>query len=368
MSVWAQTTFEKGYFIDSLNNKTECLIKNVDWNKNPRILEYKSLDEKTSDKISALSIKEFGIDGIAKYIRQSVQIDRSGESVSGVSDKRAPEWSSEELLLRVLIEGKATLYSYQQGNWLRFFYQVGDSPIEQLVFKKFLMAGAVATNNDFKQQLWNSMRCPSATEATVKELAYEMHDLVVYFRDYNACSGNNYSDFYKRRKEHLIKSAILTGVNFASYEGAIFSPSYSRILKHNVHFRIGCEMAYILPFNNNRWALVAEPTAIYFKSKNLDVFASPNDRVNFYGIELPMGLRHYFFLNKEFQIFLNGFYVAHVNLPNSVNKHTEYAAMPHLIWAVGGGLVFKKFSAQFRYYVKMYNERQNTVILGYRLN
>jgi len=40
-SSFSQINFEKGYFIDNLGAKTDCYIKNIDWNLNPDTFDYK---------------------------------------------------------------------------------------------------------------------------------------------------------------------------------------------------------------------------------------------------------------------------------------------------------------------------------------
>ena len=52
MNCFAQISFEKGYFINNANQKTNCLIKNQDWKDNPTEFEYK-LDE-NSESIKLL--------------------------------------------------------------------------------------------------------------------------------------------------------------------------------------------------------------------------------------------------------------------------------------------------------------------------
>ena len=65
---YSQISFEKGYYIDNSNQKTNCLIKNIDWKNNPTQFEYKLSENSESKKKTIESIKEFGINNISKYI------------------------------------------------------------------------------------------------------------------------------------------------------------------------------------------------------------------------------------------------------------------------------------------------------------
>ncbi len=40
-SAFSQVRFEKGYFIDNQDKRTECLVRNVGWDNNPESFRYK---------------------------------------------------------------------------------------------------------------------------------------------------------------------------------------------------------------------------------------------------------------------------------------------------------------------------------------
>ncbi|WP_273567563.1 hypothetical protein [Maribacter halichondriae] len=111
----SQISFEKGYFIDNLDEKTECLIRNVGWKNNPTEFEYKlSENGETSKKIMHY-VREVGVYNKAKYGRYNVEIDRSSKILSNLSSDRNPNFEEEQLLLKVLVEGSASLFMYEDG-------------------------------------------------------------------------------------------------------------------------------------------------------------------------------------------------------------------------------------------------------------
>ena len=69
-------------------------------------------------------------------------------------------------------------------------------------------------------------------------------------------------------------------------------------------FSVGIEAEFILPFNNNKWALLIEPTYQYFNTKK----ETPDltSEINYSSIEIPIGVRHYMFINQKSKIFING--------------------------------------------------------------
>lgn len=94
---YSQISFEKGYYINNANQKTDCLIRNIDWRNNPTEFEYILSGENEAKKANIKSVKEFGIYNISKYIRGTVNIDRSGESVNNLSKDKNPVFNQEEL-------------------------------------------------------------------------------------------------------------------------------------------------------------------------------------------------------------------------------------------------------------------------------
>ena len=131
----AQVRFEKGYVIDSAGNQLDCLIKNVDWNRNPDKIYYKLTTDSPVLEGDVSTIKEFKVDGYERHVSSAVKIDRSSTVLSSLTVSRHPQWSQEKLFLKVLVEGRAVLYQYFSSNLRRFFYSVNEKPIEQLVSK-----------------------------------------------------------------------------------------------------------------------------------------------------------------------------------------------------------------------------------------
>ena len=77
LNSYAQTSFEKGYFIDNVGKKVDCLIKNIDSRSNPSQFNYKLSDASEVKTGYMENIQEFGISDSHKYKRFTVDIDRS---------------------------------------------------------------------------------------------------------------------------------------------------------------------------------------------------------------------------------------------------------------------------------------------------
>ena len=123
---YSQILFEDGYFINNSDQKIACLIKNVDWKNNPTEFEYKLAQDANIQKENIETVKEFGIDGLSKYYRVNVKIDRSSDQIDDLNPTKNAIFSNEQLFLKVLVEGKASLFIYVNGNLKRFFYKTAD--------------------------------------------------------------------------------------------------------------------------------------------------------------------------------------------------------------------------------------------------
>lgn len=135
---FSQIAFENGYFINDEGQRIDCLIKNIDWRSNPTKFEYRMSADAPTQEASIATVKEFGINGDSKYVRATVEIDRSPRDIQNMSSKKEPQFLTEQLFLKVLIEGAATLYQYTEADLVRYFYKVKDSGIQQFGTKVLL--------------------------------------------------------------------------------------------------------------------------------------------------------------------------------------------------------------------------------------
>lgn len=136
---FSQIKFENGYYINNSDVKVECLINNIDWKNNPKEIQIKNDLNDDLEVIGINSIKEFGVYGSSKFERHMVEIDKSSTDLNKIDNERNPVFVEEQLFLKVFVEGKATLYYYEDGNLFRFFFKVGDLAVKQLVYKTYII-------------------------------------------------------------------------------------------------------------------------------------------------------------------------------------------------------------------------------------
>ncbi|CAI8264195.1 MAG: Uncharacterised protein [Bacteroidota bacterium] len=350
LNCYAQVTYEKGYFINNANQKIHCLIKNVDWRNNPTAFEYKLSENDTSQIANIKTVKEFGVTHFSKYVRRTVNIDRSSVDINELSKKRAPIFYEEELFLKVLIEGKASLLQYIDKRLTRYFYESDTHAIEQLVFKEYkTKENKIASNNEYRQQLYTQLNCDDISMSNLKSLKYEKKALIKFFTIYNNCNNTTFVNFDQKTAFNTFNLNIRPGFNSSSLgiENNV-TTSRNRNYDTELTFRFGLECEFILGFNKNKWAVIIEPTYQYYKAADKAVTNLINTDVDYSSIELPIGVRHYLFLNDNSKVFINGLFNYDVVLNDSVRN---FDAASSLNFAMGVGYNFnKRYGVEFRYH------------------
>lgn len=363
---YSQIKFEQGFFINNDGQKTECLIKNMDWLDNPTEFKIKLSENSEVQTISVDNIKELTIYNISKYIKKNVKIDKSSSNLQHLDHNKNPVFTDELLMLKVLVEGKASLYYFENENLKRFFFKINDNKIEQLVFKSYLLAdnSSKKNNNYFRQQLWNNLKCKDISITDVEDIDYKQKDLVNLFIDYNKCRNSEVVSFYGKKQKDLFYLSIRPKINNSSVN--LEHSTYGDFnFDDKLNFGIGIEAEYILPFNKNKWSIIAEPTFHDYQAKRTKETNNISGgeltvNLDYKSIDIPIGFRYYFFLNQNSKIFTDFSYLINFNLNSSFdlsrmdgsNLDTLNIRTSNNV-AVGLGYKFRNhYSIELRYHSK----------------
>lgn len=362
---YSQINFEKGYFIDNDNQKVNCLIKNIDWKNNPTEFEYKLSESNDINVANLNSVQEFSVENVSKYIRATINIDRSSENINNLSNEKNPIFKEETLFLKVLVEGKSNLYEYIDGSLKRFFYKTENSYIEQLVYKSYSIDESTSGKNfRFRQQLLTNLNCPTFKESRVKNIKYNRNELVKFFTEYSKCYDSELVNLEQKQKKVLFNLTIRPRINSSSLTiNDFYSNSQDTNFDNKTGFGLGLEAEFILPYNKNKWAILIEPTYQSFKSEKINEYEYASGgkaiiNVDYSSIEIPVSLRHYFFLNNSSKIFINASYIFEHGLTSSIEvTRTDGSILNSLEINAGNNFAFgigfkqnKRYSLEFRYH------------------
>ena len=355
-STFGQISFEKGFIILNNNDKMECFIKNYNWVKAPKNLEYKLSDSGIVQSMDISAIKSFEIENTVKYIHVEISIDRSSTELSSISTDQNPFWSQEKLLLKVIVEGKASLFYYQDLVPERYFFEVDEGDIEQLVYKQYTnQNNRLLTNSLYKNQLFKALRCQSDSLIPVENVGYNHNDLENYFKQFNQCSGTPFKVFKHQPPKNLFHLSIKPGINYSKFRISHRSNEEDFFgFNHQLNFQIGIEAEYLLPFSNRKWGIIAEPTYQYLEQIAENTIGTAT--IDFRSLDFPFGIKHHFYLNKNFSVFLNATIIPGASFIFNSKVELDYTySVPiqlktNLSYSVGGGLKYRKLSSEFRYY------------------
>lgn len=338
-SIFSQNNFEKGYIIDINDNKINCVIKNMDWRNNPTVFEYKLTDSSEIKKGTINTIKEFGILNKFKYNAFIIDIDEASNNKGNLGRESEMNFVSKKLFLKHLIGGDVNLYSYNSKNTICYFYSNSTQIIpKQLEFKKYLSfserigTDKIVTLNKFHKQLISIFDCEDISESMIKKIRYTKSSLSKIINKNNTCSQSssvNYNTLSENRKSFRLNirpsyrsSSLAIDNSVSTVQDVDFGKAQS--------FALGIELEYFLSFNNQKWAVIVEPTYQTYKQEltyNYLPNSSSNNitdvSIDYKSIELPIGIRHYIYLGEKHNLFLNASYLIDLNLSK---KQIEFSS------------------------------------------
>jgi hypothetical protein len=225
-----------------------------------------------------------------------------------MSTDRKPVFQEETVFLKVIVDGETPLYLFTDGFVPKYFFRTKTSEIDQLIYKRYLSGDAVLTNYDFRYQLFNNFQSTGISMDDVKSINYLQKDIERFFIEINTSAGCDYS-LYGSQKKELFNLSVRPGINSSNLEiFSLINNINKTEFENQQNLRMGIEAEFLLPFHKNKWAFIIEPTYQYYLAERslMDIYTY---KVKYRSIELTVGLRHYFFLSKDFKFYINGLYL-----------------------------------------------------------
>ncbi len=394
----AQIKFEKGYFISNNGIKTTCLIKNEGWVNTPQVFKYKLSENSVIETGTIQHITEFGFKQLIKFKRFTTKIDRASTSYSYYDKSRLSNFKSETLFLEVVIDGSNQLFQYKSESLTRFFFIKNNESIQPLEFKLYKKSnGIVYKNLNYQKQLKEQFPVSNYNYSNLRYTKNALTKYLVQYLNLNQVKFTQYLRGKNYQSTFNLKVKIKNSLSDLTFDNDLISNPLNLGKKNQV--KVGFEIEWGLPFNNNKWGLFIEPT---YQSYNANEKQNVNNSLNtlfeatidYKSIEIPIGLRHYLFLNKNSKIFINSGFVIDVAFSSKTSlKHSNYgfsSTFPFVLapkfhdsditnsvnFFIGSGYGFSKFNIEFRYntsrnlinsYTSAAKYSSFSIILGYQL-
>lgn len=341
----AQVKFEKGYIIFHKNNRVECLIRNGNWLRTPDQIAYRVSENGETTIATVNEIKEFGV-GEVRFVAAEVEIDYSSKDPGRMEYNKHPVWVKAKHFLKVIVDGKASLYYFSQKDVERFFFKTeSNDSIRQLIYKPYRVTGSsIKYNNAYQGQLTYEVACEGQKGSA--GLEYKMTSLKNYFNRYNECRGGTAVEEIEHKRKSEFHLSITPGLDNSSF----LTETPSEIVEYGDEksARFGLEAEFVLPFNSRKWAIFLEPTYQTYETR--EPFAA-----TIRSLELPAGARHYFYLSDNARIFINAAAVLDFPLEARVRYHrsidpSQGSKTVTMCFAAGAGFKYSRFGLEARYY------------------
>ncbi len=346
--VISQATFQTGYFIDNEGLKTECIIEDVDWTNHPDSFRYKIGEDGELRNRTLENTSEFGFAGIT-YERHKIETAQMANSTKEISSSKNLDFYTTTTSLRVLIDGPKRLLSHKKVGILVYYIQDEENNITPLVYHRYLTRDSeVVLDEGFKDQLAGFFDCNIEETPQFKSLTYTKRSLKKAFMEFSKCSGEKLYDVEKTQKRKRKAFYLLAGVNLNLNN---ISLNYRRDnldfpLSPNATFSVGG--GYIFPFYRNKLNFMGKISINKLEQMEKTSFSIPStiitreDVVEFKysSIDVSLGFRHYSYINYDWKIFLNAFYVIPISEDGKVSSNegrdtTEFDANSFFVFGVG---------------------------------
>ena len=245
----------------------------------------------------------------------------------------------------------------------------------------------VAYNKSYRSQILKNFKCSEVSKESLLKVDYNENDLKNLFININKCNNseikfvekdqNKKIDFKLSVRPRLNMNTLKLNTNSLEYRNIEFDTKSS--------FGLGLEAEFVFPFHRNKWAAIVEPNyvtykATYQKYSSISEITTTNT-LDYSSIDVPVGIRHYMFINDNSKVFINAQYIQIFSLDSKIEVDRNGQNVGTLEigngsnFTFGAGYKFKdRYSIEARYTSDLkskgaYKNDYNMIsfILGYKI-
>lgn len=291
----AQGSNSDGYVVTNDNDTIYGTFAASKWNVTPSKVSFDGPNGR--EEYQPLDIKSFYAAG-EFYESAIVAVDKSIANLQNLDYSSKPVLELDTMFIQALFRSSISLYHHKnEKGWNYFFIKNGDEPIEQLIYKKYLvdrMVGGlmktfVVENNAFIGQMKTSFgQCPDLA-ADIDKARYQWYSLQGVFNKYAECTGELVLN-QEGSKRLRTDFQVIVGLNRPAVRFYSDLPAFRAFTKGEFQTKIAPDFGVGVSFNSLR---IDHLTANFFLlHTNLQVSGSHYDA--FYSKTSNMAFRHSF--------------------------------------------------------------------------
>ena len=178
-------------------------------------------------------------------------------------------------------------------------------------------------NKEYQKELYNNLKCGSFTTKKLVKVNYRRKELIKLFSEYNNCNESEYKLFQTNKTPLILNFNINLGVNTTALESdyVVNTLVSNDKFESQASFIPGIDFELVLPYNQNKWAIfVGANYQSYERStEEVTLFSEDLGTISFeYSyLEIPIGIKHYMYLNNDLKLFLSAAYAPIMHLSSN---------------------------------------------------
>lgn len=311
ISSYAQDNFKEGYYLKTNGDRVTGLIKVQDNNTNPTEIAYKRSTMGPQQTIKSSNMLGFGIGNSIQYDKYTIKVSKASDDIDYMDRVKEFDLVQETALLKLLVDGEAQLYEYSEGGITQYFVKKGND-ITSLLYKRYLLRGGIATNNQYKQQLSTLLTCDSGKLPDPVNLKYTARSLTKFLRSYNECNGSLNNSFVNKERVNTLHIKAFGGLQSSSLEvDGTQNRSFDFGNQTSFVPGIELELRFKSQKNDNMWSIFFDARRHTFEASAMTPFMVFPSEIIFFretkavyeAIDIGFGARYYINIGVNSNIF-----------------------------------------------------------------
>ncbi len=309
----AQVKFEEGYLVDLDGDTLRVFVEVQSWTKNPDEVIYRQNAEATTERAGPATVQAFCVEGL-KFASKVIEVDITPEDVREVGNSLDAKIVRRNVFLKVLVEGEATLYLYDDNRRRKFYYSVGEGEVTPLVYRRLAYSGeTVRENNSYQTQLNHVVNC-NKTQKEVENVDYNLNSLVRYFQEYNECKGTAQMSYLRNNRFKQFHVYLKGAVGMMSADLLILSRrsnSFETEISGEPLYSFGLESEYSWSSKKKRFSVILSAGYQQFTFEDLRATDSLSMEGKF--IQIGVGTRYSIHFNESARWFASAGYAHYLS-------------------------------------------------------